>query len=531
MIPFVLATILLVLTIAFLFKELYRPANYPPGPRWLPIVGNTPLIRKMVSQNGGQLINVFDKLSETYRSSVIGLKLGRERVVVGLAYEDVKAVLGNEEFQGRPDNFFIRLRTMGTRLGITCTDGAFWSEQRSFVTRHLRQVGYGRQAMHLQIQSELNELLDILGSRSEEPIWPGSLLAVSVINVLWTFVTGARVAREDDRLERLLRLLQDRSKAFDMSGGTLNQLPWLRFVAPEWSGYNLLVRFNKQLSEFFTPTIEEHHRNFSDERATDDLIYAYIKEMRDQSNSEPDSSTNFTDLQMTMIILDIFIAGGQTTSSTLDLAFMMMIVRPDVQRLVHAEIDHQLAPDQEPHYEDRGKLPYVEAFLLEVQRFFSIAPVNGPRRALKDCTLGGYRVPKDTTVLMGLRNVHMDPEHWGDPELFRPERFLDADRNIVNTERVMAFGLGKRRCLGENLARSCLFTFFVGVMKRFCLCKPRGNDEDDDDEMAPSMTLKPGITLSPKPYNVVFQPRGQNMPQDDTFEVEEAVAAESLLNE
>uniref|UniRef100_A0A182FZX1 Uncharacterized protein n=1 Tax=Anopheles albimanus TaxID=7167 RepID=A0A182FZX1_ANOAL len=513
MIPFVLATTVLLLTIAFLFKELYRPANYPPGPRWLPIVGNTPLIRKIVSQNGGQQITVFNKLAQSHRSSVIGLKLGRERVVVALAYEDVKAVLCNEEFQGRPDNFFIRLRTMGTRLGITCTDGAFWSEQRSFVTRHLRQAGYGRRAMHLQIQSELTELLGILGSRSEEPIWPGSLVAVSVINVLWMFVTGARIPRDDDRLNRLLQLLQDRSKAFDMSGGTLNQLPWLRFIAPEWSGYNLLVRFNKQLHEFFTPTIEEHHRNFSDEKASDDLIYAYIKEMR---NRDSESNTNFTDLQMTMIILDIFIAGGQTTRSTLDLAFMMMIVRPDIQRLVHAEIDDKLAPTQEPHYEDRQKLPYVEAFLLEVQRFFSIAAVNGPRRALKDCTLGGYRVPKDTTVLMGLRNVHMDPEHWGDPEVFRPERFLDADRNIVNSERVLAFGLGQRRCLGETLARSCLFTFFVGVLKRFCLCKPRAND-DDDDEMAPSMTLNPGITLSPKPYHVVFQPRGQTVPQNDSF--------------
>uniref|UniRef100_A0A6E8VMM6 Cytochrome P450 n=1 Tax=Anopheles coluzzii TaxID=1518534 RepID=A0A6E8VMM6_ANOCL len=505
MITLTLAALELILLVVFLVKELWRPANYPPGPRWLPIVGNTPLIRRMASQHGGLLANVFDKLSESYQSSVIGLKLGRERVVVGLGYAEVKDILCNEAFQGRPDNFFIRLRTLGTRLGITCTDGSFWNEQRSFVTRHLRQVGYGRQAMHEQIQTELTELLDVLDTRAEQPLWPGSILALSVINVLWTIVTGSRVAREDDRLQRLLELLQERSKVFDMAGGTLNQLPWLRFIAPEWSGYNLVCRFNKQLTKFFYPTIEEHKGDFTEDRAVDDLIYAYIKEIRDREGTSNNGS-NFTEVQLTMIILDIFIAGGQTTSATLDLALMMMIVHPEVQDKVHREIDSQLEPNAIPHYDDRLKMPYVEAFLLEVQRYFSIAPVNGPRRAVVDCTLGGYRVPKDTTVLMGLRNVHMDPEHWGDPEVFRPERFLDEQRQIVNTERLLPFGQGKRRCLGETLARSCLFTFFVGVMKRFCLV---GTDEASEDgtSMAPSLTLKPGITLSAKPYHVVFQPR------------------------
>uniref|UniRef100_A0A182KC90 Cytochrome P450 n=1 Tax=Anopheles christyi TaxID=43041 RepID=A0A182KC90_9DIPT len=69
----------------------------------------------------------------------------------------------------------------------------------------------------------------------------------------------------------------------------------------------------------------------------------------------------------------------------------------------------------------------------------------------------------------------------------------------------MPFGQGKRRCLGETLARSCLFTFFVGVMKRFCLVRPA--DDTEEADMEPSLTLKPGITLSAKPYNVVFQPR------------------------
>ncbi|XP_058122929.1 probable cytochrome P450 305a1 [Anopheles ziemanni] len=499
----ILVGIAVALFCTYLINEFRRPANYPPGPPWLPVVGNTPYIRKLARQYGGQH-KVFELLGKSYQSDVIGLKLGREYVVVALNYTAVNEVHRNDVFAGRPDNFFIRLRTMGTRLGVTCTDGAFWAEHRSFVTRHLRQAGYGRQPMQVQIQNELNELVDVIRERRGAPIWPGSILSTSVINVLWTFVTGTRIPRDDDRLQRLLTLLQDRSRAFDMSGGVLSQLPWLRFIAPEWSGYNLLRRFNKQLTEFFTPTIEEHHRNFGEERAGDDLIYAYIKEMRERKD---DPETTFTDLQLTMIILDIFIAGGQTTSTTLDLAFMMMRLRPDIQARVRQEIDAKLQTEELPQQTDRSQLPYTDAFLLEVQRFFHIVPVSGPRRTLAECSLGGYRIPKNTTVLIGLKTVHMDPEYWGDPEVFRPERFLvefGSDmKTHPHTDRLMIFGIGKRRCLGEVLARACLFTFFVGIMQKFELLEPTNSQPG----MEPSIVLRPGITLSPKPYDVVFKPR------------------------
>ncbi|XP_058465198.1 probable cytochrome P450 305a1 isoform X2 [Malaya genurostris] len=415
-----------------------------------------------------------------------------------MQYPAVREVHSKEVFDGRPNNFFIRLRTMGTRLGVTCTDGPFWAEHRNFVTRHLRQAGYGKKPMQLQIQNELNELIGIIRDLKDQPVWPGSILPTSVINVLWTFTTGSRIARDDERLTRLLSLLQNRSKAFDMSGGILSQLPWLRHFAPEWTGYNLLKRFNKELNDFFMITIDKHHQQYTEDKCNDDLIYAYIREMK---NKQDDKSSTFTDLQLTMIILDIFIAGSQTTSITIDLALMMLVLKPSIQNKIREEVDANFQPDELPQQTDRTNLPYTEAFLLEVQRYFHIVPVSGPRRALEDCTLGGFRIPKNTTVLMGLRTVHMDPEHWGDPEEFRPERFLDTDYNITNIERLMPFGLARRRCLGEALARACMFTFLVGLIQKFSFRIPENSLEK------PCLKLLPGITSSPKPYKIVFVPR------------------------
>lgn len=84
------------------------------GPNWLPIVGNILLLRKAVKQYGSQ-IAVFRAWKEQYKSDLIGLKLGNELVVVALTYPLIHEVHTNEAFDGRPDNFFLRLRTMGSR--------------------------------------------------------------------------------------------------------------------------------------------------------------------------------------------------------------------------------------------------------------------------------------------------------------------------------------------------------------------------------------------------------------------------------
>lgn len=85
------------------------------GPKWLPIVGNTPLLRSEAGKVGGHQYFVFEKWMEMYKSPVIGLKLGRELVVVAMTYPIVHEVHTSDAFDGRPDNFFLRLRTMGSR--------------------------------------------------------------------------------------------------------------------------------------------------------------------------------------------------------------------------------------------------------------------------------------------------------------------------------------------------------------------------------------------------------------------------------
>lgn len=86
------------------------------GPKWLPFIGNTYQLTKLAFDKGGQYL-ALEELRKKYNSDVIGLKLGREYVVVVFGNALLNETFHRDEFQGRPDNFFLRLRTMGKRLG------------------------------------------------------------------------------------------------------------------------------------------------------------------------------------------------------------------------------------------------------------------------------------------------------------------------------------------------------------------------------------------------------------------------------
>lgn len=133
--------------------------------------------------------------------------------------------------------------------GITMTDGPLWQEQRNFTERHLRQMGYGKIKMENLIIEELDKVFSSIGTRQDD-ISLSQKLSLSVLNVLW-IITGGKQLSKDDRLDDLLSLLRKRSKAFDMAGGILNQLPWIRFIFPNYSGYTVIQSLNSKLFELF----------------------------------------------------------------------------------------------------------------------------------------------------------------------------------------------------------------------------------------------------------------------------------------
>jgi len=104
----------------------------------------------------------------------------------------------------------------------------------------------------------------------------------------------------------------------------------------------------------------------------------------------------------------------------------------------------------------------------------TLVPLSLYHRNVKETTVMGHRIPKDSMIIPNIYAVHHDPELWGDPENFRPDRFITEDGKLDKPEYWIPFSLGKRACAGEPLARMEIYLYFVSIMQNFNLVPAKG---------------------------------------------------------
>lgn len=134
---------------------------------------------------------------------------------------------------------------------------------------------------------------------------------------------------------------------------------------------------------------------------------------------------------------------------------------------------------------DRDVMPFTSAVILELLRYTSMVPAF-PHASIEDTTILNTAIPNGTPVIPLFSAVHHDEAFWGDPWVFRPDRFLTQDGNLVaadhpNRKHVLAFGAGPRVCVGEVFAMKRLFIFTTSIIQAFELqagdvtvsCDPR----------------------------------------------------------
>ncbi|XP_078043390.1 methyl farnesoate epoxidase-like [Augochlora pura] len=486
-------TVILGLTIVYLLLHIIftdlKAKKLPPGPLPWPIIGSHLLLKRLSAKHGGMHVALME-LCKQYRSDVITLYFGPRRGLIISGNKLVRVALKNENFDGRPSDVFTKLRTFGKKQGIAMNDGPAWKELRGWMIASLKDFGYGKRSMSDLITEELVAVLENLkdgGVRTLKPI-----IVPAAINVLWNFTIGKHIDGAS-RLQYLIDLMDYRAGLIDLTGGIFNILPCLRYVAPEATGYKHLVRVNDELKNFFMDTINEHKKNYVPGRVSD-VIDKFILEMMEKHKDNP----HYTEEQLLVMLMDLFIAGFATIGTALDFLFLNMVMHQDVQRKLQKEIDSAIPSDKHPDIADRLKFPYGEAVINETLRMWPLFPLL-PRRAVCDTQLGDYRIPKDTTVLINNYSVNRDPELYPEPDLFKPERHIENGvyKPDVNS---LTFGMGRRKCPGAVLAKTATFIIFLGVIQKFTLLPVPGKEPK-------SVEIVPGSPIVLKSSEVLLVPR------------------------
>lgn len=348
--------VFIIVLVILLYLECRKPSNFPPGPQWYPVVGSAMSVYKARAQTG-MLCKGMQLLAKQFdHNGVIGLKVGKDKLVVAIGADSIYEMMTNEDLDGRPTGPFYETRTWGQRKGILLTDGDFWTDQRRFLVRHLKEFGFARRGMVEMIENEAEHLFKDFQTVVQQHGGNQAMIAMQdafglyILNTLWTMMAGIRYGRENRQLKQLQRLLHNLFTKIDMMGCLFSHFPLLRFIAPELSGYKQFVNIHETMHTFLGKELDKHKLNLKTESEPTDLMDVYLKVLQN-----PQRKSSFTERQLLAICLDMFIAGSETTTKTMGFAMLHLVRDQNIQLRVQAELDEVVGRGRLPQLDDRVK--------------------------------------------------------------------------------------------------------------------------------------------------------------------------------
>ncbi|KAL2095975.1 hypothetical protein ACEWY4_008123 [Coilia grayii] len=484
-----LAGLVLLLLLLVWKRRGSRGLPLPPGPTGLPLLGNLPQVDKRAP------FTTFLKWSEQY-GPVMTVHLGPQRFVVLTGYQTVKEALVDQadDFTGRAPVPFLNRIVRGHGLAIS--NGERWRQLRRFTLSTLRDFGMGRKRMEQWIQEESRHLLDSLRETKSTLFNPTYFLSRAVSNVICALVFGERFSYDDANFLRLLHIISATIRfASSPLGQLYNLFPRLMDRLP--GQHHTIFNQVEELKAFITKEIQRHREMLDPDNPRD-----YIDCFLIRLNQEKDlPASEFTYDNMIGTVLNLFIAGTESTSTTIRYAFMLLIKHPEIQEHMHKEIVTELGQYGIPKMEDRKSLPFTDAVIHEVQRYMDFAPLSVPHYAIKNILFRGYIIPKDTVIIPLLHSVLRDENQWENAWTFNPDNFLDQNGNFKKNIAFLPFSAGKRSCVGESLARMELLLFLASIVQKFLLSTPGGPSSLDTKAEFSSFIKVPAQ------YQLIVSPR------------------------
>lgn len=164
----------------------------------------------------------------------------------------------------------------------------------------------------------------------------------------------------------------------------------------------------------------------------------------------------------------MFIAGTETTSSTVEWGMAEILRKPSVLKKLLLELDQVVGKDRFVVESDIPKLTYLQAVVKEVFRLHPGVPLIIPRRTNEACEVAGYHIPKHCIVYVNVWGMARDPNVWEDPLEFKPERFIGSSVDVKGQDfNLLPFGTGRRSCVGWPLAHRMVHYYLAALIHAF----------------------------------------------------------------
>ncbi|CAD5165383.1 cytochrome P450 93A3-like [Musa acuminata AAA Group] len=451
--------LILVLSFLLFFVRPRRRLRLPPSPIGLPIIGHLHLLAPIPHQ-------ALHKLS-TRHGPLIHLRLGSVRCVVASSAATAKELLRTHDlsFSDRPPSKAVSYLTYGLSDFSFAPYGAYWRFMKKLCVSELLGGRTLDQLLPIR-REEVVALVQTLHDKSQErrAIDMGGELIRFTNNVISRMTMSRRCSGSEGESGEVRKLVEEIS---ELTG---------KFNLADYIGLckNLdLQGFDRRLEDVrrrFDGMMEKILKDKEAARAKRTEIGGGAKDLLDMLidiSEDASAEARLTRDNIKAFILDIFVAGTDTSAITMEWALAELINHPEILHKAREELDAVVGKNRLVEESDIPNLPYLQSIVKETLRLHPTGPLI-LRRSNNDSKIDGYDVPANTTVFVNVWAIGRDPERWSDPLEFYPERFMEKKGEEAMDVRgqhfeLIPFGSGRRGCPGASLALQ-LVQSTVGAM-------------------------------------------------------------------
>jgi cytochrome P450 len=372
----------------------------------------------------------------------------------------------SKHFSKQTRGYAVLRRLLGN--GLVTSEGEFWLRQRRIAQPgfHRQRIAHFAQTM-TSLTQDLTNRWDTLPEGTELDM--ASEMMALTLRIVGRTLLGAEVGTTSGvvgpSLSELLHQMTRRTTAL--------------LDLPDWipTPMNLRERkAKKALNDVVYRLIEDRRKSGEH---SDDLL-SMLMDARDEETGE-----GMTDAQLRDEVMTLFLAGHETTANALTWTFYLLSGHPDVARKLHEEVTSVLA-GRMPTLEDLPKLKYTQAVIQESMRLFPPVWII-MRRAEQDENIGGFHIPAQSFIACSPYLSHRDPNHFTQPDVFDPERFLNGKAELIPKFAYYPFSGGPRICIGNTFAQMEAQLVLAMVSQRYAPQVRPGFEPDPE----PTVTLRP----------------------------------------
>ncbi|KAF8007165.1 hypothetical protein BT93_K1230 [Corymbia citriodora subsp. variegata] len=474
----------------------------PPSPLSLPFLGHLHLI-------GPVLPTSLQALARRH-GPLMQLRLGASSCVVASSASIAREILKTQDvkFASRPEfasseHFIYR----GSRF-IMAPYGDYWRFMKKLCLTRL--LGAPQLERFLDVREEevqrlVESVIECLRAGKASDL--SKELTTFSNNVICRMMMSTRCSGTENDAKGIHELVKACMElAVKLSvGDILGPLRWLDFSG---NGKKLEVVL-REFDQIVERIMKQHEEKLINGSVADrkDLMDIVL-----ETHDDPAAEVKITRNDIKSFILDIFLAGTETSSAAMQWAMAELINCPEAYKKLQDEIGSVVGPTRLVRESDIPSLPYLRAVVKETLRLHSPAALI-IRECREDCSVDGYLVEAKSRVLINAYAIMRDPEMWTDSDVFAPERFLESSNGKTGEHqrefkdqnfRYLPFGSRRRGCVGASLALSVMHLGVGSLVQCFDWKMMEGEEAVDlsqgpgfGAEMAKPLVCYPVVHVDP----------------------------------